>query len=173
VSYVTPAQLVDGPGRLTELTELFQVADDALLRATIDSTTRAAWDAGQIAVADAALATILAEIGRADAEIEARLAMRAYTLPVSTTTFPILVSWARAIVRYCLHPQRERDSAELLSRIERDYLDAIKALNFVAKGELLLGASDPLAIIAPLPAAGGPTAVAPTRVWDSCSLRDY
>lgn len=170
MSYITPAQLVDGPGRLTELAELF-VVDEALLRATIDETSRAAWSAPEIAVADAALATIVAEALQADAEIDARLAMRGYTLPQDPVQFPILVSWARAITRYHLHSQRERTDVTA-HRIERDYTNALKSLDLVADGKLSLGAGDTIA--PPTPAGGGgPLAVAPTRVFDRCSLADY
>lgn len=172
MAYCTPAQLVDGPGRITELTELFQLASDALLRATIDGTSRADWDAGEIAAADAALATINAEINQAGAEIDARLAVRGYALPIDSTAYPIVRLWARAIARYHLHPQRERTDSGETFRIERDYRETRAALDLVAAGKLGLGAGDPLTVPAP-GTGGGPTHVAPARVFDRDSLAGY
>lgn len=140
--YVTPAQLIDGPDSLNELSELFGVGA-ALLRAVVDGQDTSAWLAADVATAQSALVSIDQRIVQAGGEIDARLAQRGYPLPMDPVQFPILAVWARAIARYHLHPQRDRTSTET-GRIERDYKDAIRALDLVATGELSLGANDPL-----------------------------
>lgn len=77
--------------------------------------------------------------------MDSRLARRGYQLPLDHLQFPVLTVWARAIARYHLHPQRDRTNEET-GRIERDYRNAIRSLNSIAKGELSLGANDPLAV---------------------------
>jgi len=140
--YVTPAQLADGPGSAQELAELFQI-DRELLLATIASGDRSVWTADEIAAADAALLSIQGFIARADAEVNSRLARRGYALPMDPVQFPVLVVWARAITRYHVNPQRERTSKET-GRVERDYWEALRALDLVAAGKLSLGAGDPM-----------------------------
>jgi phage gp36-like protein len=142
VSYITPAQLITGPNALLELAQLVEIDAD-LLAATIAAGDRSAWSSEEIAAADAALVTIADYITRADGEINARLSQRGYTLPMSPVQFPILVVWAAAIARY--HLARTRDlTNEQTGRHERDYREAIKALQLVADGRLSLGAGDPL-----------------------------
>lgn len=142
MAYISPAQLARGPEALKELSELLGV-EPTLLQLTIDGGDRSAYSADEIAAADAALATILDYIGRGDSEIEARLAQRGYPLPVPVTSFPILTVWAAAIVRYHLARMRDRTSEEI-GRVERDYRDALRALQMVAEGKQSLGAADPL-----------------------------
>ena len=142
--YVTPAQLADGPGAARELSELFDLAAPELLIATVDGGDRSAWSVGEIEAADAALASIGRFILQADGEVNSRLAARGYTLPQDATQFPVLTTWARAIARYHLQRQRDKTSEES-GRIERDYRDALRALDLVAAGKLTLGAGDPLA----------------------------
>lgn len=142
--YVTPAQLAIGSDSLNELSELLQV-QPALLQATIDGTDRSAWEVDEIARADDALTAIQHNCDQAAGEVDSRLARRGYALPFDDPgQFPVLSVWARAIARYHLHPQRDRTSEET-GRIERDYRQAIRSLDLVAKGELTLGAGDPLA----------------------------
>lgn len=149
--YCTPAQLVDSPVRLQSLAELFTLDRD-LLAATIAETSRDAWTNDEVAAADAALVAIEAELVRADGEVDARLAVRGYTLPQNPVQFPVLTTWSRAIARYHLHSERSGEGADVAEgRIERDYLDAREALDQVAAGKLALGAGDPLAV----PAQGG------------------
>lgn len=144
MSYITPAQLSNGPEALTELSQLLSV-DSALLALTIAAGDRSTYSVEEIAAADAALVSIGNYITRADGEIDARLAQRGYTVPMSAASFPILVVWAAAITRY--HLSRMRDlTNEQTGRVERDYRDAIRALQLVADGKLSLGARDPLAV---------------------------
>lgn len=140
--YVTPAQLIDGPDRLTELSELLHVAAE-LLRAAIGGNDTDAWPPEEVAAAEDAVATVQRAIVHADGEIEARLAVRGYVLPMDPEKFPILATWGRAIARYHLHPQRDRTDEDR-GRIERDYRDTLRALDLVAAGKLSLGADDPL-----------------------------
>jgi phage gp36-like protein len=141
--YVTAAQLADGSASLQELAELYTV-DPLLLAAVIESGSTSGWDAGQVEVATDALASIERFIAQADAEVDARLAQRGYALPLDPAQFQILAVWARAIARYHLHRQRDKTSEES-GRIERDYKDALRALDLIAAGKLSLGANDPLA----------------------------
>lgn len=143
MSYVTPAQLVDGPQALKEFAELFDV-DQGLLAATIANGDRDEWSGDEIAIADAALVSILGFIARADGEIDARLAQRGYPLPQSAEQFPVLLVWASAIARYHLNRMRDKTDEER-GRVERDYRDALRSLDLVAAGKLSLGAGDPMA----------------------------
>lgn len=140
--YVTPAQLADGSGALKDLSELYEI-EQALMAATIDAGDRSGWSAEDVARADAALDSIVRFTLLAGGEVDARLAVRGYTLPQDPDRFPVLAVWARAIARYHLHRERDRTSEET-GRIERDYRDAIRALDQVAAGKLSLGAGDPL-----------------------------
>jgi phage gp36-like protein len=151
VSYCTPAQLVQGTERSRSLAQLMDIVEPLLL-ATIAGSDRSEYSADEIAAADAALATIEAELARATGEIDARLAKRGYPLPQSSAQFPILTTWARSIARYHLHSDRSGEGANVVDgRYERDYLDARDALGLVAAGKLSLGAGDPLAV----PASSG------------------
>jgi phage gp36-like protein len=172
MSYVTPAQLATGSGALKELAELFDLASDALLLATINGTDRSAWTADEIADADAALVAIELAIAKADGEVDARLSQRGYVLPVNVVTFPVVMVWADAIARYHVNRQRDLKSDET-GRHERDYRDALRALQLVADGKLSLGAGDPLAPPAPGATGSGPEHCADARVFDRDSLADY
>lgn len=143
MSYVTAQQLSDGPESLKELSELYDI-EAGLLAATLTGGDRSGWDADDIAAADEALASIERFIVQADGEVDARLAVRGYVLPQDPLRFPVLTVWARAIARYHIHRQRDRTNEET-GRIERDYRDALRALDMVANGKLSLGAGDPLA----------------------------
>lgn len=169
MSYCTPAQLVDGPGAAQELSELMRI-EQALLVATIAATSRAAWSAEEIADADAALASVNRFLALADAEVNSRLAVRGYALPADASAFPILTVWARAIARYHFNRLREQ-TTEITGRVERDYKDALRALDLVAAGKLSLGAGDVL--VPPAPASYGPENCTPARVFDSSSLADF
>jgi phage gp36-like protein len=140
--YVTPAQLADGPGSAKELADLFAV-DELLLLATIDAGDRSSWSADERAHADRALASINRFIVRADGEVNTRLVRRGYTLPLSSADFPVLTTWSRAITRYHIQPQRDKTNEES-GRIERDYREALRALDQLAAGKLSLGPGDPL-----------------------------
>lgn len=143
MSYVTAQQLSDGPESLKELSELYGIEAE-LLAATLAGGDRSGWTPEEITGADDALASIDRFIVQADGEVDARLAVRGYTLPQNPVQFPVLTVWARAIARYHIHRQRDRTNEET-GRIERDYRDALRALDAVAAGKLSLGAGDPLA----------------------------
>jgi phage gp36-like protein len=69
--------------------------------------------------------------------------VRGYTLPQDPNQFPVLTVWA--LRDRALSPQSHaRSHEEETGRIERDYRDALKALDAVAAGNLSLGAGDPL-----------------------------
>ena len=140
--YVTPAELSSGSNAANEIAQLFDIAPD-LWSLTVSGGDRSAYSPAEIAAADAALSDVSAVCVRATGEADAFLSQRGYTLPMSTVQFPVLATWARAIARYHLHPDRERTGEEL-GRIERDYRDARRALQLVADAKLSLGANDPL-----------------------------
>lgn len=141
--YLTPAQLAD---RLKAM-EIAQcatpereaVVDAELMDATLRQTDRSAWAADAIAVADAALAVVQKAIDDANARIDQSLAAaKRYPLPYDgapNTT----AKWACDIVRYLLHTENLASD----DRIVRDFKDALKALQLVVDGKLMLGASDP------------------------------
>lgn len=142
MSYLTLAQLTDGPDARRELAELYQL-DERLFSATLDDADRSAWSADEVTAADAAIDSIQRFMALASAEVDARLAVRGYALPLSASRFAVLTVWSRSIARYHLHRQRDRTSEET-GRIERDYRDALRALEQIAAGKLSLGAGDPL-----------------------------
>lgn len=142
--YVTPANLIDGAEAAKELAELYGIDDPALMVTVIAGGDTSAWTPAEVAAATDALASITRFCTQADGEVNTRLAQRGYPLPQSATQFPVLAVWARAIARYHLHRQRDRTNEET-GRIERDYRDALRALDQVAAGKLSLGAGDPLA----------------------------
>lgn len=147
--YVTPLQLSTGANAADEIAQLFALSLE-LWQLTLSNGDRSAFDADEIAAADAALESITALCMRATGEVDAYLSQRGYPLPMSSVQFPVLTTWARAIARYHLHPDRERTGEEL-GRIERDYRDARRALQLVADAKLSLGAGDPLAPGSSLP----------------------
>lgn len=142
--YVTPAQLADKPGAA----ELAQVAtaehlalvDSDLLDATLRGADRSDWTAEEIAAADAVLARIEAIIAEVDETIDAHLARRVSTLPVSPVP-KVLLSIARSFVRYELH----KDAADSEHPVVRDYKDKRRLLEAIAKGDVTLGIEDPTA----------------------------
>lgn len=169
--YCTAAQLTDSAIRAEQLAKLFDV-ETALLVATIAGTARDAWTADEIAVADAALVAIDAELLRATGEADARLARRGYALPMSSTQFPILTTWCRAIARYHLLALRDGEFADEDSgRIERDYRDARRSLDLVAEGKLSLGAGDPLAVPAEGASASSIRVSSAPRMFSRDTLR--
>lgn len=145
MQYVTLLQLAEAPGAL----ELAQVAstsheavvDAELMDLTLRNGDRSAYDAPSIAAADEALERITSLIDEAGALIDGYLGKR-YTLPLNLVTVPsILTSWARAIVRYKLHSNRDGD--ERTDPVVRDYRDALRFLQQVASGQFSLGIDDP------------------------------
>lgn len=92
-----------------------------------------------VAVNAATLARALAD---ADAEIDARLAVR-WALPLAGTP-AVLVRLAADIARYFLWDARASE------QVRQRYKDAIRLLDQIAAGEVLLGGAEPLAL-----AAGG------------------
>ena len=147
MSYITIEQLAEGPGMLAELAEPFGLAV-GLMKATIAESDRSAWTSDEIEDADNAIASIQNTLDRVDAEMHVYLARRGYQLPLSAIQFPVLTTWARNIARYHLQPQRDRNNEET-GRIERDYRQAISALQQIADGKLSLGAGDTLMPLTP------------------------
>ncbi len=165
--YATPAQLADGNDAAKELAELYGT-DAALLAVVIAGGDTSGWPPEDVDAAEAAQASIERFCALADSEVDARLAVRGYPLPQSAAQFPVLAVWARAIARYHLNRNRDRTDEER-GRIERDYRDAIRALDAVAAGKLSLGAGDPLAAAA---LEGGAVQVASDpRMFSRGSLR--
>lgn len=145
--YVTPAQLAEKPGA----TEISQVAtsehaaalvDPALMLATLRDEPRDAWEPGEIAEADEALARVNQAIEETDALVDAYIRKRVTAVPVLPVP-SILTRIARAIVRYELH--RHRISDANTDPIARDYRDAIKTLEAIRDGKVTLGGTDPAA----------------------------
>ena len=142
--YITLAQLADAPGAL-ELSQVASESHDAalvdaeLFERTLRVQPRTGFDASAIAAADAAAARISNLIDEATALIDGYLARR-YALPLANAP-RLLTTWARAIVRYKLHPDRAGD--ERSDPVVRDYRDALKFLALVADGKFSLGIDDP------------------------------
>lgn len=141
--YVTLLQLAESPGAL----ELAQVAstthaavvDAELMELTLRGEDRSAFDPDELEAADEAKARILELVDEAGGMIDGYLARR-YALPLATTP-GLLVTWARAIVRYKLH--RDRSGDDRTDPVVRDYRDALKFLQQVAEGKFSLGIEDP------------------------------
>jgi phage gp36-like protein len=169
--YCTAATYVEAPEMLRETAELFAVDVD-LLGATIAGTDRSAWTAPERATADAALMRLNAMLTRASNECDAYLRQRGYTLPLDAVQFPVLAVWARSIARYHVQPRRDLTS-EQSGRVERDYRDAIKALTAISRGELSLGANDPLARTPAAANSSGVAVVSQPARFDDCALRGY
>jgi phage gp36-like protein len=169
MSYLTPAQLVEGSGSLLEIAQLYELAPE-LLTATIANADRSAWSADEIAAADAALASIEDKLIGAASEVDSYLVRRGYALPLSAVAFPVLATWTRMIARYHIQQQRDRTSEDT-GRIERDYRSALRSLEAVAAGERGLGAGDPLFVA---PSAGELSTItvdSESRVFSRGSLR--
>lgn len=142
--YLTLAQLADAPGAL-ELSQTASESHDAVLvdaelfERTLRAQDRSEFDPDAIAAADAAAERVTNLITEATALIDGYLARR-YTLPLATAP-KLLTTWARAIVRYKLHPDRVGD--DRTDPVVRDYRDALKFLSLVAEGKFSLGIEDP------------------------------
>jgi phage gp36-like protein len=168
MSYVTPANLADGNDALRELSELYGT-EPALLAAVIAGGDTSAWLPADVAAAQDVLASIGRFCDQGTGEVDARLRVRGYTPPMDPVQFPVLVVWARAITRYHLHRQRDRTTEET-GRIERDYRDAIRALDLIAEGKLSLGAGDPLALDPAAPDGGAVRITSQPRAFTRTTL---
>lgn len=143
--YITLPQLAEMPGAL----ELAQVASDKhqrpisaqLMDVTLRDGDRSGFTPAEILQADTAATRISEAIDESSSIIDGYLARR-YTLPLPKSP-GILVTWARAIVRYKLHP--DRITGEGTDPVVRDYKDAIRFLELVASGKFSLGIDDPTA----------------------------
>lgn len=141
--YVTLLQLAESPGAL----ELAQVAstsheavvDAELMDLTLRGGDRSGYTAEQITAADEAKARIEELVAETGGLVDGYLGGR-YEVPLSPVP-KILSTWARAIVRYKLHSNREGD--ERSDPVVRDYRDALKFLQLVADGKFSLGVEDP------------------------------
>jgi phage gp36-like protein len=145
MDYVTLLQLAESPGAL----ELAQVASDShgavvdaeLMELTLRGEDRSAYDAADIAAADAAKTRIEELVAEASAVIDGYLGRR-YSLPLDSTP-AVVTAWARSIVRYKLNKDRATD--ERTDPVVRDYRDALKFLQQIAEGRFSLGLEDPQA----------------------------
>lgn len=143
MDYLTLLQLAESPGAL----ELAQVARPShlvvpsaeLMQVALEGGDTTAFDADEVAAAEAAIARLEQLITDASQLMDGYLGRR-YRLPLASTP-GILVTWARAIVRYKLHKDRITD--ERTDPIARDYRDALKFLAQVADGDFSLGSVDP------------------------------
>ncbi|MGO1072566.1 gp436 family protein [Lysobacter sp. CA199] len=141
--YISLVQLAEEPGALelaqTASTSHEVIVDAELMDRTLRDLDRSSYPAIEIAAADEARSRIIELIDEADALIDGYLARR-YKLPLPRIP-KLLSTWARAIVRYKLHPQRHGD--ERTDPVVRDYRDALKFLELVATGKFSLGIDDP------------------------------
>ena len=167
--YVTLIQLAERPGAL-ELAQLASdkhggVVDAELLDLTLRGLLRTDYSAEEIAQADAVLARINEAVAEASARIDGYLRQRGYALPLSPVP-AIVAGWCRDITRYLLSGDRPTD--ERSDPVLRNYRDAMRFLDQVAKGQFSLGANDPV--------AGGErpiVAVAPDRQFTAGTLSDF
>jgi phage gp36-like protein len=172
--YCPPARLADAKltQELAEATtpENQPTIEFDLMDATLRGSDRSAWPAGEVAIADVALARIETALADADATINGYLAMRKprpYPLPLDPV--PGIVSvWARQIARYLLLQDRF-GTREETDPVIRDYRSALRFLEFVREGKFSLGVDDPL----PPAGAGSPAFIAPERVFTDATLRDF
>lgn len=143
--YITTAQLAELPGAR----ELAQVATAAhkpvvvaeLMEATLRETSRSAWTADEIAIADDALVRITGAMDQAESIINGFLSKRGYALPLSPVP-DLVMGWTRDIGRYLLH--KDRISSEGTDPILRAYKDAMRFLQMIVDGKFSLGANDPV-----------------------------
>lgn len=143
MAYITHQQLLDRPGSR----ELAEVASDEakdmvpyeLMALTLSGGDRSAFDAEQIANADAALARIDDAVADADGVIDGYLRKGGYTLPLVPVPRVVTV-WCRAISRYYLHKNRGRLESD--DTIVRDYKDSLQQAEKAASGKFSLGADD-------------------------------
>jgi phage gp36-like protein len=168
MSYLTPAQLVEGQGSLLEMAQLHELPPE-LLAATIAGGDRSAWSADEIAAADAALASLLVKLDEASSEVDTYLVRRGYDVPLSSAQFPVLKTWTRMVARYHIQQQRDKTNEDS-GRIERDYRSASRALEAVAAGDRALGAGDPLLDGS---SAGSPQVSAQDRIFTRDGLADF
>lgn len=164
--YLTALELMQrfGPQELaqTATPDDQPVVDAALMRATIEGTSRAAWTPEEIAVADLAAGVVAAALADASALIDGYLASR-YTLPLSAIPLP-LKRVAGDAARYYLMDDKATEEV-------RDRFSALnKLLQQIRDGKFTLGAEDP----AP-PQAGSPavSAGAPSRVMTPCTMAAF
>jgi len=137
MTYCTQANFTDRFGEQ----ELIQLTDRAIPPAGVVDTD----------VLDASLAD-------ADAEIDGYLAGR-YSLPLASPP-DVLIRLAADIARYRLYDNRATEE------VRTRYADAIRFLERVSEGKVLLSAE-------PQPAAGAPEYSTPGRVFTADTLEDY
>jgi phage gp36-like protein len=151
--YVSHAQLAERPGA-RELAQVGSadheaIVDYALMEATLLGTDRSAWDAEEIADADAVLQRIDDAVAGADGLINGYLVKRGHAVPLDPVP-SIVTVWSRDISRYYLH--KDRLSSEGTDPIVRAYKDAMRLLEQVVAGKFSLGIGDETAT----PGAGSP-----------------
>ena len=137
MSYASAEDLIDR----FDAEELRQLAvpkehvaiDAALLRKTVAGANRAAFKAGEIKAADAALVKINRALADATSEIDAHLLGR-YELPLAAPPAMIKLKCAD-IARYLLHDDHPTE------QVKQRYEDAMRYLGKVASGQISLGIS--------------------------------
>lgn len=141
MAYVSYIQLAERPGAL-ELSQ--QASPDVgelvpveLMDATLRGADRSSWTDEETARADQALARIDEAVADADALIDGYLQRGGYSTPLADAP-TLVVQWSRSITRYLLHRELVTKSGEA-DPVLRDYNNAIKMLQQVANGQLMLG----------------------------------
>lgn len=144
MQYITAVELAELPGAR----ELAQVAtaehqpvvDVALMEATLRGGDRSGFDAGDIAIADDAMARITEAVEQAESLIDGHLVKRGYSVPLNPVP-KLVTGWSRDIARYNLHKDLSGDATD---PIVRAYRDAMKFLQLIVDGKFSLGGSDPV-----------------------------
>lgn len=141
MAYVSYIQLAERPGAL-ELSQ--QASPDfgefvsvKLMDATLRDADRSSWTDEETAQADLALVRIDEAVADADALIDGYLQRGGYNTPL-TDVPTLVVQWSRSITRYLLHRGLVTKSGEA-DPVLRDYNNALKMLQQVANGQLMLG----------------------------------
>lgn len=141
MAYVSYIQLAERPGAL-ELSQqaspdFGELVSVELMDATLRDADRSSWTDEETAQADLALVRIDEAVADADALIDGYLQRGGYNTPL-TDVPTLVVQWSRSITRYLLHRELVTKSGEA-DPVLRDYNNALKMLQQVANGQLMLG----------------------------------
>lgn len=115
-------------------------------------------------VIDAAVVTQM--IANADSEIDGYVGKK-YKTPLSSPVPPIVKTWSIRISLYNLFARRSNRLGGISEVVEKNYKNAIKSLEDVAKGLLTLGVDPPPAA----PSTGQPSVE--TNIGDNQDSRDF
>ncbi len=138
-----------------------------LLQLTVSGGDRSAFSADQVTAADAALARLNQVIGDANADVDAKVAVR-FAAPITTDTgVRTLTRIVCDRARYYLYDdQVDKDGV-----IQRRFDQSTRELQQIADGELKLG-ENPEPAPSPV-AAGGAQVVGGGRTFSQAQLCDY